>query len=196
MLRTNLSTRPFYNDRLVALALGVVVTLVVALTAVNVERVYHLTSERASLRAEISADHARTTRADNAALAMQKSIDAKLLASLAAGTGEANILITRRAFSWTTLLNLLETTLPPNVRITSIAPQIDQGDRRVQLGMIAKSEEDVADFEDALLKTGQFYDVRPRTSEATDDGMRRVTLSMRYVQTETPPAKSAKGVHP
>ena len=42
MLRTNLATRPFYNERLAHIVLGVGFALVVALTAYNVTRIIGL----------------------------------------------------------------------------------------------------------------------------------------------------------
>ncbi len=48
MLRTNLSTRPFYNIRAVQLALGALALLVAVLTVVNLVQLVRLTaSERA-----------------------------------------------------------------------------------------------------------------------------------------------------
>ena len=40
MLRTNLSTRPFYNERAVQLLLALAALLVVVLTAFNAIRIY------------------------------------------------------------------------------------------------------------------------------------------------------------
>jgi len=44
---------------------------------------------------------------------------------------EANALIDRRTFSWTELLNQFQSTLPPDVRIAGVAPQIDEEGRRL-----------------------------------------------------------------
>ena len=38
---------------------------------------------------------------------------------------QANELIDRRTFSWTELFNPFEATLPPDVRITSVRPRVD-----------------------------------------------------------------------
>jgi hypothetical protein len=42
VLRTNLSTRPFYNERAVHIAIGAAALLVLALTAINVFRMITL----------------------------------------------------------------------------------------------------------------------------------------------------------
>ena len=44
MLRANLSTRPFYNERAVQIILGVVVLVVLAVTAFNVAQLVRLTA--------------------------------------------------------------------------------------------------------------------------------------------------------
>ena len=51
MLRGNLSTRPFYNERAVALGLILFGLLVAVMTAVNVGRLVALSSRHAELRA-------------------------------------------------------------------------------------------------------------------------------------------------
>ena len=42
-----------------------------------------------------------------------------------AAAREANQLIDRRAFSWTDLFNRFEETLPADVRIVAVTPQVD-----------------------------------------------------------------------
>ena len=51
MLRTNLSTRPFYNERAVTAALVLVALVVVAFTVLNVTRLVALTSRQATIGA-------------------------------------------------------------------------------------------------------------------------------------------------
>ena len=51
MLRTNLSTRPFYNERAVHLVLGLVALVVLALTVVNLVSVVRLSRQNTVLSA-------------------------------------------------------------------------------------------------------------------------------------------------
>ena len=51
MLRTNLATRPFYNERAVQLVLGMLVVLVLAFTAFNVVQLIRLTDSQRTLGA-------------------------------------------------------------------------------------------------------------------------------------------------
>jgi hypothetical protein len=56
MLRGNLSTRPFYNERLVGLALLAVGVIAIALTAFNAWRLLALSSEHRQLAQHIARD--------------------------------------------------------------------------------------------------------------------------------------------
>src|SRR5688572_21088171 len=101
MLRTNLATRPFYNERLAHIVLGVGFALVVALTAYNVTRIIGLSRVQAELSAGASRDEARAADLSSRAAAVRRSIDPKELERVTAAATEANGLIDARAFSWT-----------------------------------------------------------------------------------------------
>ena len=49
MLKGNLSTRPFYNERLVSLAFGLIAVLAFFLTVFNAGQLISLSRERAAL---------------------------------------------------------------------------------------------------------------------------------------------------
>ena len=117
MLRSNLSTRPFYNERRVHLAAALVALAVVAFTAWNVTRLVTLSSRRADLRTQIAADEQVAADLRRRAAALEGSVDTAALTEVAASAREANAVIDRRTFSWTTFFNRLEDTLPPGVMI-------------------------------------------------------------------------------
>ena len=84
---------------------------------------------------------------------------------------EANALIDRRTFSWTELLNQFQSTLPPDVRIAGVLPQVDDDGRRlVQISVFSRRIEDVEEFMDALEKTGAFSGVLPRSDRPDEVG--------------------------
>ena len=58
MLRTNLATRPFYNERLVHWLLGAAALLVVLFTAFNVSEFLRLSGRQGGLEADIARDEA------------------------------------------------------------------------------------------------------------------------------------------
>ena len=96
-------------------------------------------------------------------------------------TQQANTLIDERTFSWTVFFRLIEKTLPNDVRLVSVSPDIDKNGVLVLMTVISKRPDDLATFVDGLQSTGAFYDVQPRQEDATDDGMRRTSLQARYL---------------
>jgi Tfp pilus assembly protein PilN len=193
MLRTNLSTKPFYNERGVHLALAVAALAVVALTLFNVTQIVLLSSRHSQLdsRATAAENRARDLRAH--AVAVRQGINTKELAAVAGAAREANSLIGQRLFSWTELLNRLETTLPDDVRITSMRPKIEKdGSVTVVMTVVGRRVEDVDRFMDNLEGTRSFADVFSREEIPTEDGMKQVTIEGRYLPGPAAPAGGAR----
>lgn len=190
MLRGNLATRPFYNERIVALLLALVALVVLALTGWNATRLVQLSARRSDLRAQISADEAAATRVRQSAVAVQKSVDRAALASLAGSAREANSLIDERTFSWTMLFGFIEDTIPMGVRLTGVSPEIEKGEIVVTMVLVARQVEDVTTFMRALEGTGAFYDVMPTEADRTEDGLERVTVRAPYAP--PPPVGATK----
>lgn len=181
MLRGNLATRPFYNERLVSLALIALTLVVVALTLFNVSRLTALSSTRSALRAQISADEAQAQEIRAGALAVQTSVDRTALQQLAASTRLANTLITARTFSWSTFFGYIEDAIPYDVRLTAVSPEIEKGETLVTMLLLGRSEADIDRFARRLEATGAFYDVLYAVADTTEEGLKRVTLRGFYL---------------
>jgi Tfp pilus assembly protein PilN len=181
MLRGNLSTRPFYNDRIVSLGIAVLAVLVLALTAFNALRIISLSGQRAETDARLAETRgeAAAVRAQTAALRM--GVDQAELGGLAAAAQEANALIDRRTFSWTALLGLLEGAMPPDVRLVSVSPRVDKTVLNVSMTIVARNYMDVDAFLDALRDTGAFYDVAPSETQERDDGTYTARVDASYL---------------
>jgi Tfp pilus assembly protein PilN len=177
MLRTNLSTRPFYNERAVILALTVAGLLVLAFTMMNVTRLVALTRRQASIGA--AADQAERSARDlrQRAAAARGTVDQARLAAVAAAAHEANALIDRRVFSWTDLFNRFEATLPAGVRIAAVRPSVDQQGRLIMtIAVVARSVDDVDTFIEALEGTGAFGDLLSREERFNEEDLLEATL--------------------
>jgi hypothetical protein len=182
MLKGNLSTRPFYNERLVSLLIATAAIVVGLLTIFNATRLVTLSAERRRLRTEIAAAEQETTRFRSAAVAAQASISGPTLERLAASAREANTLIDQRTFSWTAFFGLIEQTMPIDVRLVAVNPRVDQGAFRVVMTVVARSLGDIDGFVDALLTTGAFYDVAPTEQQTREDGALSATIEAAYLQ--------------
>jgi hypothetical protein len=189
MLRTNLATRPFYNQRAVHLAIGIVAILVLALTVFNVARVITLSARHTELSARADQNEERARALGQQAATAQSGVDNRELEGIAEAAREANAIIDQRTFSWTEVFNRIETTLPPDVMVTSVRPDVRDGVINVSIVVVGQRVEDIDTFMERLEATGAFADLLSRQEEATDDGMYRSVLVGRYVR-----APRAEGV--
>lgn len=157
MIRTNLSTRPFYNTRAVALWLALIALLVAGATLFNVARVLQYTRSDSVLGTQADQDAERATSLRAEAARLRATVDTRQVARVSTEARLANDLIDRRVFSWTALFNLFEDTLPPNVRVTSVRPLVDrQGRVQLVMTVVARSIDDVNQFMENLESTGAF----------------------------------------
>ncbi|HEX6161765.1 MAG TPA: hypothetical protein VFZ31_00265 [Vicinamibacterales bacterium] len=181
MLRNNLSTRPFYNDRAVKSGLGALAALAIGLTLFNAYEVIRLQGQSRDARQTIAQNDAQARDARDKAQVIRRSIDREKLAAVQQAANEANALIDRRTFSWTELLNQFQATLPPDVRIAGVTPQDDnQGRRLVQISVLSRRVEDLEEFMAALERTGAFSGVLPRSDQPEDSGQLRSELQAYY----------------
>ena len=181
MLRTNLSTRPFYNERGVRAALAALIALALGLTLFNAYETLRLQGQSRDARTLIAQNEAQVSDLRDKARVIRQSIDRAKLDAVQIAAREANALIDRRTFSWTGLLNQFQSTLPPDVRIAGVLPQTDEDGRRlVQISVFSRRIEDVEAFMDALEKTGAFSGVLPRTDQTDESGTIRTELQAYY----------------
>ena len=182
MITTNLSTRPFYNERLVHAVLAVVAALVLAVSVLNAWAIVSLKGKDAAQNAQAARAEKKTEQARQAAERIRRSIDPAELQAVAAAATEANRLIDARTFSWTRLLSDFEKTLPADVRISAVTPHIERdGSMTIQIAVVARRAEDVNEFVEKLETQGGFADVVPRQEALNNEGLREIILSGLYV---------------
>ena len=172
MLRTNLSTRPFYNVRAVQMALGAAGVILLGAVLFNAARLVDLGMSQESLgaRAEEAEDEATRLRIE--AQRMLAQINTQELEVVAGAAREANAIIDQRAFSWTALFERFEATLPADVRITAIQPRLDRtGDFVVAIGVQARRAEDLDIFVESLETGAGFHNALAIETQTDIDGM-------------------------
>lgn len=181
MLRTNLATRPFYNDRAVRVAIGAVALVVSGLTVFNAVRGWQLQTANRELGLAVQQSDREARGLRQQAQVIRQSINKERLSIVQAEARVANELIDRRAFSWTELLNQFQITLPGDVRIAAVQPQIDpEGRMLLAMTVISRRIEDLDEFIEALEKTGAFTGVLSRLDSAEPDGTLRSVLQGYY----------------
>jgi Tfp pilus assembly protein PilN len=184
MIRTNLSTRPFYNERVIGFALILLAMIVVAASIFNATRIVQLSRSDTRLLSDASRDEARAADLRATATRLRAGVDLHQIDLISADARRANNLIDRRTFSWTELFNIFESTLPDEVRITSVKPNIDSksGTTIVAITVVARTIDDVNQFVENLEKTGAFGgDLFSRQDRFNDQGLLEATLEPTYL---------------
>jgi type IV pilus assembly protein PilN len=182
VIRTNLSTRPFYNERAVYAWLLVTALIVAAFTAFNIERGMRYQRSDTELVSQASRDEARAAELHRQANKLRATVDPRQVEVASTAARQANDLIDRRTFSWTELLNRFETTLPDEVRITAIRPRIDRdGGILLAVNVIARSVDDVNEFMENLEQTGAFSNINTASDKVNEDGQLESQIEAMYV---------------
>ena len=191
MLRTNLSTRPFYNERGVQLLLALAALLVVALTAFNAIRIFSMSQQNTELSSLVNRDRQEAQRLAGEAQRIRAGINVDELQATADAAAVANALIDQRTFSWTEFFNRIEETLPPDVMLTSVQPSFAQEATTIQMSVLGRRIEDIDEFIEKLEATGAFHDVLPTQEDTTDEGLHRLMVRSIYTGTVSDAAEAA-----
>jgi Tfp pilus assembly protein PilN len=196
MLWTNLSTRPFYNERLVHALIAAVAAVVLAVTTFNLSQAFVLSGRQAQLQSRVAGSDMKARALRSEAARVRGAINPRELEAATVAAREANAVIERRAFSWTDLFNRFEDTLPEDVRITSVRPRVDkEGVITVTVVVVARDVEGVNRFMENLEARGAFSSLMSREDFVNEDGLIQATLEGRYAPPDSPVTVS-KGAHP
>lgn len=188
MLRTNLSTRPFYNERAAHVVLGLVALVVGALTIVNLVSVVRLSRQNTVLGATMREDRSTAAELTRKARQTRQEINQDELKVIFEAAREANALIDGRTFSWTALFNQLESTMPPDVMLSSVRPTIDDKGTKITMVVLGRRTADLDEFMEKLEATGAFENVLPHQQNLNDEGLTQATIDGMYVpEVEVPP---------
>jgi len=187
VIRTNLSTRPFYNARAVHALLVLLSAIVLAITAYNVVQLVRLTGSQRTLGAKAAASEREAGRLRAEATRTLARVDQKELAAVDKAAREAKSIIDQRVFSWTDVLSHFERTLPAEVRITSVQQQA--GRDIVVIAAEARNIGDLDTFIEALEKTGAFRDVIARNEVLMENDIYAATLEATYMPRSRKEAK-------
>jgi hypothetical protein len=188
VLRSNLSTRPFYNERIVHLLVALGAVIVLAITLFNVGKIVSLSRHNTEVSGWIARDQAEATRLTSEAARIRGGIDQKGLLEVAAAAHEANLLIDQRTFSWTAFFNRVEAALPPDVMLVSVRPVQDKAVTRVSMIVLGRAAEDIDEFIEKLEATGAFEKILARQTDVAEGGLNRAALEAVYTPEHEEPA--------
>jgi type IV pilus assembly protein PilN len=197
VIRTNLSTRPFYNERAVHLWLLVAAMAVAAATIFNVSRVIGYSRSDTELAMQASRDEARAADLRQQASRLRATVDPRQIEFASAEARQANDLIDRRTFSWTELFNRFESTLPDDVRIVAVRPKVDRRNGNIlTINVVGRTIEDVDKFMVNLEATGAFSQTLSKEERINDEGLLAASLETTYLPTAAKADASGGAVKP
>ena len=178
----NLSTRPFYNERLVSAILGVLLITVMIAAAVGIGYAISLSSQYEALTSRAQRNDSEAKALKKALSVVQNEASAKEIDLIAKATREVEDAVARRMFSWTKLFNRIEKTLPADVMITAIRPDFfDNQTVSLSLDLVGRSVGAIDAFVENLEQSGGFTKLLIRQEELTDAGMYRASLLGHYL---------------
>jgi Tfp pilus assembly protein PilN len=188
----NLASRPFRNERLPALLLALGFTAAGAITIKQAIAVRALmpgrTSSLARQVAELENERERLRQEQSQLRAPRPE------ASVLAQWTLVKDLVDSRTFSWSGLFSFLEETLPKGVRLVSIAPKFEEGERTVQIVGVARTHEDLLEFIKVLEDRPEFDDVLPQNRDVNEQNLIDFRLTMAYRPPSSPAVKAAANV--
>jgi type IV pilus assembly protein PilN len=180
-IHLNLAARPYRDYRPVYAAVVIMSLLSAFLMLQNIETYYRYTHETSATRAKIAdleVQQQREKQLEQSAQTRLQSID---LAFLDEQTKFVNAKLSERAFSWSTLLDELESVLADDVRLLSVGPTFTPQGIALALAFQAKTGEGMINTINRMHQDPQF--VNPFPSNETIDpatGIYSFNLSVGY----------------
>lgn len=187
MLRGNLSTRPFYNERAVQAGFTGLAIVLGLLTLFTGWQLLALTARQRELSARIAADEGRAAALRRDAQQVRGRVDPRVLDATVRATNEANAVIDQRTFSWTALFNVIERTIPADVRLRAVTPSFDRDRLIIRFVVNATRVEPVGVFLDRLEAAGAFAQLRSVDEVGLEDGSFNVVCEGQYLGPGAPP---------
>ena len=171
MLKINLATRPFYNERVIDTVLLLLGTGALVLMALGGRTVLQLSNTYADVVRTAELSELQTGTVTQEMVTLNQSVSEDELERLRLSAAEANRLIDQRVFSWTELFNIIEETLPDRVMLTGLRPTGTSGSMSLTIGVIGERVTDIEQFIEELEATGSVDNVLARQEQRTENGM-------------------------
>lgn len=179
-IHINIASRPYRDYRpvwAVAMAMAVISTI---LLVYNVRTAYQYLVETKETRAEIAAVTAETLREQRRASQLEASLRRFDIRKLTEETSYVNGHLRERAFSWSELLDDLESVVPRDVRLMSLSPTIDKNGIRLSMTASSRRSDGMVQMLYNLMQNPHFNRPFPNVEEKHDDGTFRFSLEVDY----------------
>jgi hypothetical protein len=181
-IHLNLAARPFRDYRPVYAVVVVLSLLTAFLMLNNIETYYRYTRETQSTRAKIATLEAQAQKERQQQAVAEQQLRGVDLALLNAKTKFVNAKLQERAFSWSVLLDELESILAPDVRLISISPSFtEEGPIDLSLQFESKSGDGLTTTLERMYSDPQFSDPFPTVESSLTTGVFRFVINVTYL---------------
>jgi type IV pilus assembly protein PilN len=179
-LHPNLAARPYRDYRPVWAVAGAIILLTAALLAYNVQTAWRYFATTQETRGEIEKLEQEIAKERERTGALRQAVARFDTADLQSRSIFVNDRIAERAFSWSALLDDLESVLPNDVRLTRLSPSaLRDGGYSISMECVAKSEDGMVNLIRRFFANPRFARPTP-TSERVDEGQYAFTISVDY----------------
>jgi len=180
-IHLNLAARPYRDYRPVYAAVVVMSLLTAFLMLNNVDTYYRYIHETRTTRAKIATVEQQAAAESAQAAAVQRRLQAVDLTRLGAQTRFVNAKLAERAFSWSALLDDLESILSEDVRLTSVTPTFTEaGPVQLTLQLESKSPDGMIRTINRMHEDTSFRNPFPR-QETSFEGRYQFDLHVQYL---------------
>jgi hypothetical protein len=181
-IHLNLASRPYRDYRPVYAVVVVMSLLTAFLMLENVETYYRYIHETRATRAKIAGVEAEAAKERDHGRRVEERLGKIDLEHLDAQTKFVNAKLAERAFSWSALLDQLETILTDDVRLESVSPSFEEdGSVRLALQFESKSSEGMISTINRLNADPHFENPFPNTeSSDVTTGMFKFGITVTY----------------
>ena len=177
MLKINLATHPFYNERVVHVVLVLLGTGALVLMGLAGRTVFELSKVYTEITRAAEVSEAQVGTVTQETRSLEENVSDEELEALRVSAAEANRLIDQRVFSWTELFNVIERTLPSRVMLTGLRPTGNADSMSLVIGVIGERVADIEEFIEQLEASGSVGNVLARQEQRTEDGMYSAQLT-------------------
>lgn len=170
--RLDFARRPFSDERPIWALLVFLAAAGTVLLFANARLYASFHRDVADIRADIQKLGVRLQETAKESGEARTALQSYKLSSLAGESQSLLKLVAERRFSCTALLNRLEKTLPPDVRLARLVPQFDSpAEVGLQIGLVGRSPDSVVKTIAALATDPAFRDVELRMESTAEHGV-------------------------
>lgn len=170
--RLDFARRPFSDERPVWVLVGFLAAAGAILLFANARLYASFHRDVADIRADIQRLGERGRETAKESGEARTVLQSYKLSSLAGESQSLLKLVAERRFSCTALLNRLEKTLPPDVRLARLVPQFDNpAEVSLSIALVGRGPDSVVKTIAALASDRAFRDVELRTEASAEHGV-------------------------